>query len=126
MDRVSFEIEFIFKASPAMLYNFLTSPEGLVRWFCDAVDIQGEIYHFYWEGSRESAELIDDIEEERLKFHWIDADEPGEYFEFNMYKSPITNETILKIVDFCDDDEINEQQELWSSQIFELQKAIGG
>jgi uncharacterized protein YndB with AHSA1/START domain len=126
MGRVSFEIEFIFKASPAMLYNFLTSPEGLVRWFCDAVDIHNDIYDFYWDGSVESAELIDDIEEERLRFHWMEAEEPGEFFEFIMYKSEITNETILKIVDFCDRDELDEQKELWSSQIAELQKAIGG
>jgi len=126
MDRTSIEMEFIFKASPAMLYNFLTSPEGLVRWFCDAVDISNDLYDFYWEGAKESAELIDDIEEERLKFHWIDADEEGEYFEFSMFKSPITNETILKIVDFCDTDEVDDQRELWSSQIGELQKAIGG
>jgi len=126
MGRVSFEMEFIFKASPAMLYYFLTSPEGLVRWFCDAVDINDDTYHFYWEGAKESALLIDDFEEERLKFKWEDEDEEDEYFEYTMYKSPITNETILKITDFCDEDEIGDQQELWESQIVELRKAIGG
>jgi len=126
MKRVQIEMEFIFKASPAMLYAFITSPEGLVRWFCDAVDIVNDYYHFYWEGSRETAELIDDIEEERLRFHWVKSETRFEYFEFRMFKSPITNETILKVIDYCDADEVEDQKELWESQIAELQKVIGG
>ena len=43
-----------------------------------------------------------------------------------MYKSPITNETILKITDFSDSDELEDQIQLWESQIDELKKAIGG
>jgi len=109
-----------------MLYAFITSPEGLVRWFCDAVDIVNDYYHFYWEGSRETAELIDDIEEERLRFHWVKSETRFEYFEFRMFKSPITNETILKVIDYCDADEVEDQKELWESQIAELQKVIGG
>ena len=85
MSRVKFDIEFIFKASPAILYKFLTTPSCLVRWFCDEVDIEADIYTFTWEGYDEVAELVDDIEEERLKFVWEEAD-TGEYLEFRMSK----------------------------------------
>ena len=61
---------------------------------------------FVWSGSEEVAELIDDIEEERLRFKWEDADDEEEYLEFNISKSPVTGETILEITDFCDEDEV--------------------
>lgn len=125
MSRVKIEMEFIFRASPGMLHQFITLPENLVRWFADGVDISDDVYTFSWDGSEESAILIDDIEEERLRFKWEDSDE-GEYFEFRMYISDITRQTILEITDFCDDDEVKEQQDLWAKQIEGLHNACGG
>lgn len=125
MERTKFEMEFIFRASPAIIYRFITSPATLVRWFCDAADITGDVYTFTWDGYDEVAELIDDIEEERLRFHWEDAEE-GEYLEFRMYKSDVTNETVLEITDFADADEVEDQKQLWSSQLDNMRKEMGG
>ncbi|WP_235295756.1 START-like domain-containing protein [Portibacter marinus] len=125
MSRVQINMEFIFRASPAILYSFLTSPSTLIRWFCDEVDIQDDVYTFSWDGAEEVAELIDDIEEERLKFQWEDADD-DEYLEFKMYKSDVTNETVLEIIDWCDDDEVDEQKDLWETQINKLRIECGG
>ncbi len=125
MSRVQIKMEFIFKASPAILYSFLTTPSTLIRWFCDEVDIQDDTYTFTWDGADEIAELIDDIEEERLRFQWEDA-EDNEYLEYFMYKSDVTNETVLEIHDWCDDDEVQEQKDLWESQIKVLRIECGG
>ncbi|TXB63115.1 START-like domain-containing protein [Phaeodactylibacter luteus] len=126
MERVKFTQEFLFKASPAIVYKFFTTPSCLVRWFCDQVDIQGDSFTFYWQGAAEEAELVDDIEEERLRFHWLDADDDTEYLEFEISKSPVTGDTILLITDFCDEDEVDDQKQLWRSQMDELRKEMGG
>ena len=118
-------MEFLFRASPTILYKFLTSPACLVRWFCDTVDIQEDVYAFEWSGSEEVAVLIDDIEEERLRFKWQDAAD-NEYLEFRFDISPVTNETILSITDFCDDDEVEDQKKLWASQFDMLRRETGG
>lgn len=125
MSRVKYDMEFIFRASPKIIYRFITAPTCLVRWFCDSVDITGDTFIFTWDGYDETAELIDDIEEERLRFHWEDA-EDGEYLEFRMYKSDVTNETILEITDFCDDDEIEDQKQLWHTQLDVMRSEMGG
>ncbi len=125
MKRVSFEMEFIFRASPAILYTFLTTPACLVRWFCDGVDINSDVFTFTWDGADENAEMVDDIQEERVRFKWEDADE-DEYLEFRMYKSGVTNETVLEITDFCDDDEVDSQQDLWNTQMTVLRTECGG
>ncbi|RLD17954.1 MAG: activator of HSP90 ATPase 1 family protein [Bacteroidetes bacterium] len=125
MDRVSFDMEFIFRASPTILYQFLTSPATLIRWFCDKVDIEEDVYTFTWEGSEERAKLVDDVEDERVRFIWEDADK-GEYLEFRMVKSPVTAETILTLTDFADSDEVDDQKQLWESQFKVLRQETGG
>jgi len=126
MKRVSFKMEFLFRASPSILYQFFTTPNCLIRWFCDEVDITGEVYTFTWEGADEIAELAEDKENERIRFKWEDADSADEYLEFKFEKSPVTNETILILTDFCDDDEIDDQRQLWESQMKQLKQETGG
>lgn len=126
MERVSFDMEFLFRASPTILYKFFTSPSAIIRWFCDEVDIEGEVYTFSWDGSDELAEMIDDIEDERVRFKWEDADSDDEYWEIRFSKSEVTAETILEITDFCDDDEVEDQRRFWENQIKKLKVATGG
>lgn len=126
MKRVKLEMEHIFKASPTILYQFITTPACLVRWFCDEVDINGDDFVFVWEGAEEVAELVDDIEDERIRFKWEDADDESEYLEFRMYKSDVTNETVMEITDFCDDDEVDSTEDLWNRQIKKFKQECGG
>ena len=129
MDRVSFSVEFVLKTSPAIVYKFLTAPDCLIRWFCDEVDVEREEgldrYAFVWSGEEEVAILTEDIEEERLLFRWKEADDEKEYFQFEMSRSEVTNDTVLLITDFCDDDEVDDQKQLWMNQIDAMKKAMG-
>ena len=125
MQRVKLDMEFICRASPAILYTFITTPACLVRWFCDGVDIQDDVYTFTWSGADEEADMVDDIEDERVRFSWHDADDE-EYLEFRMYKAGVTNETVLEITDYCDKGEEGEIQDYWDNLITTLRKETGG
>lgn len=125
MKRVPIDLEFLFRASPAMLYKFLTTPACLVRWFCDEVEINNSEYIFIWEGAEEGAQLVEDSEDECVKFE-MDEYEDDEYMQFRLSKSPVTNETIMEIRDFCDEDEVEDQKQLWESQIERLRREVGG
>ncbi len=125
MKRIPVDFEYIFKASPAILYKFITTPACLVRWFCDHVDINGDQYTFSWNGNDETAELVDDIEEERVRFRWEGAPRP-EYLEFRMYLSPVTEETVLEITDWSYEKETDDLKRLWDSQIKKLRQETGG
>jgi len=89
------------------------------------VDVTEDEFVFEWNGSQEVALVIDDIEEERLRFKWEDAPD-NEYLEFRFEISPVTNETILTIRDFCDEDEVDDQKKLWTSQVEMLRRETGG
>ena len=124
MARVQIKIEFMFKASPSIIYLFITQPTALVRWFCDKVDNIGDKYTFSWEGEEEEALLVDDIEEELVKYIWDER--PDEFLQFRIYKTDITNETILEITDYCDDDEVKEQKDIWEMYIKKFKTFCGG
>lgn len=124
MERTKINLEYIFRASPTIIYNFLTTPACLVRWFCDSVDINGETYSFVWDDFAELANLVEDVENEKVRFEWEDKDE-GEFLEFRLSTSPVTSETIMEITDFCDSDEVTDYGKLWESQIKDLRKEMG-
>ena len=124
--RVSYKLEYIFRASPTIVYQFLTTPACLVRWFCDEVDILGNQYTFDWDGDKQIALLIEDWEDELLRFEWEDAPNPSEYLEFHISKSPITEETVMMITDYCDANEVSSAKKLWDSQINQMRVETGG
>ena len=121
-----FKTEFLFRASPTIVYQFLTSPACLVRWFCEEVDVLGNVYTFHWDGDDQIATLVEDWEDELLRFEWEDTPSPNEYLEFRLSKSPITEETILTITDFCDHNDVKNATQLWGSQIAQLKIETGG
>jgi uncharacterized protein YndB with AHSA1/START domain len=124
--RVMFKMEFICRASPTILYQFLTTPACLVRWFCDEVDIYNEEYTFSWDGFEEKATLIEDWEDELLRFQWENAPVAAEFLEFKITKSPVTDETILIITDFAEPNDVAGARQLWETQIRQMQVETGG
>lgn len=113
------------RSSPAILYNFLTSASSLAQWFCDTCDVNGDVYTFGWDGFEENAVLEDADEDKYVKYSWEDSEYPDEFFEFAIYKSEISNDTVLTITDFADADDVEDQKLLWESQIETLSKRIG-
>lgn len=126
-EKVKFEMEFPVKASPGMLFPFLSTPSGLSEWFCDDVNSRGEIFVFFWEGSEETARLIGKKNERYVRFRWLAAEEEGEktYFEFRIEVDELTGDVSLMIVDYADSDEVEESKLLWDSQIHDLLRVIG-
>lgn len=121
-----FTIERTFRSSPTILYNFLTTPSGLVQWFADYVDLNGDIYTFTWNGEDQDAEILNFEEEEFIRLRWMDDEDEKAYFEYKIKKNDITGETILYITDFAPKNEIKEAISLWDSQLNDLRKCIGG
>ena len=120
-----FKLEYIVKSSPTILYSFLTTPAGLSQWFADSVDINGDTYTFVWNGVPEQADIIEDIENEIVRFRW-DYSGDHEYFEFAIELSEVTGDTILYVTDFAEESDRRDQEILWDSQIANLIKRIGG
>lgn len=122
--RKKFTLEYIIRSSPAILFEFVTQPDGFSQWFCDACDAQDGIYVFGWSGDFQRARQVEIVDEELVRYHWEHGNK-DEYFEFKVYKSEISNDTILEITDFADAKEVKEQSFLWDKQVEDLKHAIG-
>lgn len=122
--KTSFTLEYPVRCSPTILYEFLSSPSGLQEWFADQVDQKESTFYFTWNGATDEAELIESAENEFVRYKW-EYYNPGEYFEFRITQSPVTNETILHITDFADKAEIKDQERLWDTQVNDLKHRIG-
>lgn len=122
--RIPYTIEFTVRSSPAILYEFLSSASGLQEWFADHVQQTDGVFTFSWNGSEEKAKLVDKIQDEVIRFHWLDSPE-DEYFEFKIRRSEVTSETVLLVTDFAEKSEIEDQTLLWDSQLKDLFHRIG-
>jgi uncharacterized protein YndB with AHSA1/START domain len=122
--KVMYTLEFPVRCSPTILYEFLSSPVGLQEWFADKVDQRDSTYYFNWNGSTDQAELIEAVENEYIAYRW-DYQDKDEFFEFRIEQSPVTNETILKITDFAEKNDLRDQERLWNSQVADLKHRIG-
>ena len=127
MEKEKFELDFPLRASPKMLFPFLSTPSGLSEWFCDDVNSRTELFTFLWDGSEEQAILLKKKQDALVRFRWVEDDEEGldTYFEFKIQVDDLTKDTSIIVTDFAEPDEIDEAKLLWDSQIHELQHIIG-
>ena len=125
MKKKKYSLEYVIKSSPVILYEFVSTPSGLTQWFADHVDNIKDLYTFDWEGSKQSARLLENIEFDLVRFRWEDSPKE-EFFEFKITHTEVTNETVLTITDFAAANEIKDNTLLWNRQVKTLIQNIGG
>jgi uncharacterized protein YndB with AHSA1/START domain len=122
--RLMYTLEFPIRCSPAILFEFLSTPVGLQEWFADKVEQRENEFFFTWNGSTDVAEAVEYIENEYIRYRW-DYYSEDEFFEFRIEQSSVTSETILKITDFAEKNDFKDQERLWHSQVNELKHRVG-
>ncbi|MAQ74769.1 MAG: hypothetical protein CL613_00380 [Aquimarina sp.] len=126
-DKNKFELEFVIQSSPQLLYQYISTPSGLSEWFADNVNSRGELFTFIWDDSEEEAKLLSRKSGERIKFRWVEDEEEGDdyFFEMRIQVDEITKDVSLMITDFSEDDEIEESKMLWENLIGNLKHVLG-
>ena len=126
-DKIRFDIEFPIQASPQLLYQYISTPSGLSEWFSDNVNSRGELFTFIWDGSEETAKLLNKKNGERIKFRWLEDDEDDQnyFFEIRIQVDEITKDVSLIVTDYAEDDEVEESKMLWTNQISSLKQVLG-
>jgi uncharacterized protein YndB with AHSA1/START domain len=121
-----FELEYIINSPTRVLFDRLSTPEGLAEWFADNVTVDNDVFTFYWDKIEARARLAHLKENKTARFEWLDfADSQTNYFEFRIVIHELTNDTALIITDHADEDEIDDAKDLWDTQISNLKKVLG-
>lgn len=122
--KVKLRLEYPIKASPALLYNYISTPSGLSEWFADDVDLYNNQYKFKWGNDEQVAEVVKKSNNKYIKFRWIDSP-VDEYFEFEIVVDELTDDVALIVTDFVDPTDQANAAQLWESQIHELKMSLG-
>lgn len=124
-NKVKYEMEFPIQVSPALLYQYISTPSGMSEWYADNVNSRGEFFTFIWEGSEEKALLVGKKSGERIKFKWVDDENTDYYFELRIQVDDITKDVSLMITDYAEEDEIEEGKMLWENMVSNLKHVLG-
>lgn len=124
--RSRFEIEYTLNTTTRVLFDRLSTPEGLSEWFADNVNVEGDIFTFFWGKTEARARLSYLKENKSVKFEWLDFnDTESNFFEFRIQTHELTGDTALIITDHAEKDEVEDAKELWNTQISYLRKVLG-
>jgi uncharacterized protein YndB with AHSA1/START domain len=124
--RLKFELEYTINCSPKVLFNRLSTSDGLSEWFSDGVIVNGDIFTFSWGKSSASARLVSLKENKLIKFEWLNEGyEESNYFEFRINVEELTGDVALIITDFAEPEEKEDAIYLWDSQVSELKHLLG-
>ena len=112
--------------SQKVLFSRLSTPEGLSEWFAENVNVDGDIFTFFWNNSESKARLSALKENKLVRFEWLDENNDEEnYFEFKINIDELTGDLALIISDFAEADEKEDSIYLWDSQIQDLKRLLG-
>lgn len=129
MAKNKFHTEFEINASKKMLYPYIYTASGLTQWFADDVNIdEDKIYNFIWDDEDHKYRMAAHRTNSFVKFESIldQEDEDPNYFELRLEMNELTQSVFLRIVDYTENSDEEELQDLWESMVFSLKEIVGG
>jgi uncharacterized protein YndB with AHSA1/START domain len=124
--RTRYELEYTLNTPTRVLFDRLSTPEGLSEWFADNVTVEGDIFTFYWDNTEARARQAYVRENKAVRFEWLDfSDSQTNFFEFRIVIHELTGDTALMITDHAEEEETDDAKELWDTQISYLKKVLG-
>lgn len=125
MKKEKFVLEFEMKSVPTtLLWSYISTSNGLSRWFADDVEINGKDFTFSWKGYSQVAQLQATRSGVYVRLHWDDSTQK-DFFEMRIAVNDLTDVTELIITDFSEPEEMDDARNLWISQIDTLRRRLG-
>ncbi len=69
--------------------------------------------------------LLKKKSDQYVRFQWSHSESSEEFFELRIVVDEITNDVSLFVIDFAEEDEVEESKMLWDNQIDDLKHVLG-
>lgn len=129
MQKFKYSNEYELRASPKMLFPYVSTASGLSQWFCDKVNIKPDhTFDFIWDKESHIAEQTSLRLNKSVKFEFINTSESNRdnnYIEFKIDVSDLTGSTYLRITDYSVNADSEELSDLWDGLIDSLKEIVG-
>ena len=126
-----FMVEYPVNASPKILYPYLASPSGLAQWFCQEVHLEeNHCYNFIWDNQPHFAEQNSHRTNRSVRYVFLDQNKrhtpDASYLDFTIEESQLTQEVYLRVLDYSEETDEIELQEMWDGLVQHLRELVGG
>lgn len=131
MAKYKFTKEYELRASPKMLFQYLSTPAGLSDWFAEEVNIDDQKqFNFIWDREDHLAKISAQRLNKSIKFEFVSKlaqeEQGAAYIEFRLEHNELTDSTFLKIIDYSEMDNDEDLTELWDGLLENLREKVGG
>jgi uncharacterized protein YndB with AHSA1/START domain len=129
MNKFKFNAEFELRASPKVLFPYLSTASGLQQWFCEkAVNIDSHTLDLIWDQDHHVAKIVSQRLNKSVKFDFISAnpeEKDHNYLELRLETSDLTQSTYLKVTDYSENSDVDELDDLWTEFVSCLKVIVG-
>ena len=129
MEKVKFVAEYELRASPRMLFPYISTASGLSQWFASKVNTMPEQrFDFQWDNESHIARQVSMRPNKGIRFEFLDTAENGHdnnYVEFRVDQSELTQSTYLRVTDYSPTTDADELKDLWAGLMDKLKEIVG-
>ena len=129
MQKFKYSNEYELRASPKMLFPYISTASGLSQWFCEKVNNKPDhTLDFIWDKESHLAEQTAMRLNKSVKFEFVDTSEnnrDNNYVEFKIEVSDLSGSTYLRITDYSATTDEEELNDFWESLINNLKEIVG-
>ncbi|AEL26856.1 START-like domain-containing protein [Cyclobacterium marinum] len=134
MEKIKFVSDYQINSSKKIIYPYLSTASGLSQWFADDVVInEDKVYNFIYDGEDHYARAVIMRTNHHVKFEFFDPGEGEEgvdaehsFIEFKLDENELTQTIYLRVIEYGDAFDEQEQQSIWEGLIGSLKEIIGG
>lgn len=129
MEKFKFVTEYELRASPKMLFPYISTASGLSQWFATKVNTMPEQrLDFQWDNESHIARQVSMRQNKGVRFEFLETDEDGSdnnYVDFRVDQSELTQSTFLRITDYSGTTDEEELKDLWDGMMDKLKEIVG-
>ena len=129
MPKFKYSNEYELRASPKMLFPYLSTASGLSQWFADKVNnLPDQQFDFHWDNEIHHAQQSALRLNKNVKFEFSNTSpdyHDNNYVEFKIEVSDLTGSTFLRIADYSPNEDEAELKDLWDGLIDRLKEIVG-
>ncbi|OIN60895.1 START-like domain-containing protein [Arsenicibacter rosenii] len=129
MEKFKFVTEYEFRASPKMLFPYISTASGLSQWFAAKVNtLSDQKYDFQWDNESHIAKQVSLRQNKSVRFEFLETSESGHdnnYVDFRIDQSELTQSTFLRITDYSTNLDEEELKDLWDGLLDKLKEIVG-
>ncbi|GAB3278127.1 hypothetical protein GCM10027347_52320 [Larkinella harenae] len=129
MEKYKFVAEYELRASPKVLFPYISTASGLSQWFANKVNVRPDHqFDFFWDNESHLARQVSIRQNKSVRFEFLNgttASEDHNYIDFRVDVSELTQSTFLRVTDYSSNTDADELKSLWNGLIDKLKEIVG-